>query len=95
MKKKTSFITPLDTYCYLRMAECLKNVGPIFYRMTKVILKDILHKNVFAYVDDIVVAIKKKRSQIEDLAKTFKNMREAQLKLNPENVCLTCRGERC
>jgi hypothetical protein len=52
--------------------------------MMKAILKDQICKNIFSYVDDIVVASKKKIAQIEDLAETFANMRGAQLKLNPE-----------
>jgi hypothetical protein len=79
-----SFIIPFGTYYYLRMPEGLKNASPMFCRMTKVILKDHMHKNVFAYDDDILVASKKKSTQIEDLAETFANMREAQLKLNLE-----------
>jgi hypothetical protein len=79
-----SFITPFSTYCYLRMPEGLKNAGPMFCRMTKAILRDQIHKNVFTCVDDIVVASKKKSTQIDDLAETFTNMRGAQLKLNPE-----------
>jgi hypothetical protein len=79
-----SFITSFSTYCYLRMPEGLKNAGPMFCRMTKAILRDQIHKNVFTYVDDIVVASKKKSTQIDDLAETFANMRGAQLKLNPE-----------
>jgi hypothetical protein len=41
------------------MPEGLKNVGPSFYRMMKVILKEQLERNVFAYVDDIVVMSRK------------------------------------
>jgi hypothetical protein len=83
-EEKTSFITPFVTYCYLRMPEGLKNIGPTFYRMMKVILKDQMQRNVFAYVDDIVVASRKKPNQIQDIVETFANMRQAQLKLNPE-----------
>jgi hypothetical protein len=43
---------------------------------------------VLSYVNDIVVASKKKASYISDLAKTFTNMHEAKLKLNPEKMCL-------
>jgi hypothetical protein len=39
---------------------------------------------VLSYVDDIVVASRKKDAYISDLAETFMNMREARLKLNPE-----------
>jgi hypothetical protein len=59
------------------MPEGLKNAGPTFYRMTKAILKDQICRNVFTYVDDIVVARKKKSTQIEDFTETFANMRGA------------------
>jgi hypothetical protein len=29
-KEKISFITPFETYCYLRMPEGLRNAGPTF-----------------------------------------------------------------
>jgi hypothetical protein len=66
------------------MHDGLKNVAPTFCRMIKAILKDQIGKNVFAYVDEIVVASKKKCTHIEDLAETFTNMRGAQLKSIPE-----------
>jgi hypothetical protein len=83
-EEKTSFIIPFGTYCYLRMLEGLRNVGPIFYRMTKAPLKDQVGTNVLSYVNDIVVASKKKASYISDLAETFANMHEARLKLTVE-----------
>jgi hypothetical protein len=45
--------------------------------MTKAILKHQMYGNVFTHVDDIVVASKKKATQIDDLAETFVNMRGA------------------
>jgi hypothetical protein len=68
---KTSFITPFGTYCYLRMPEGLKNVGPTFCRMMKAILKDQMQKTIFTYVDDIVVASRRKTTHIDDLAETL------------------------
>jgi hypothetical protein len=59
-EEKTSFITPFGTYCYLRLFKGLKNVIPTFCRMTKAILKDQMQRNVFAYVDDIMVASRQK-----------------------------------
>jgi hypothetical protein len=44
----------------MRMPEGIKNVGPTFCKMKKVILKDQMHINVFTYIDDIVLASKKK-----------------------------------
>jgi hypothetical protein len=76
--EKTSFITPFGTYCYLRMLEGVKNVGSTFCRMMKVILKEQLERNVFAYVDDIVVASRKRKTQLQDLVETFASMQRAQ-----------------
>jgi hypothetical protein len=50
-EEKISFITLLDTYCYLRMPEGLCNVGPTFYRMMKAALKDQVGRNVLSYID--------------------------------------------
>jgi hypothetical protein len=52
--------------------------------MTKAALKDQVGRNVFSYIDDIVVASKKKASYIAGLTETFANMHEAKLKLNPK-----------
>jgi hypothetical protein len=76
-EEQTSFIIPFGTYCYLRMLEGLKNAGLTICRMTKSILKEEMERNVFTYVNDIVVANRNHESQIQDLAKTFANMRRA------------------
>jgi hypothetical protein len=83
-EEKTSFITPFGTYCYLRMLKGLRNAGPMFCRMTKAALKDQVSRNILSYVDDIIVASKKKASYISNVTETFVNMREAKLKLNLE-----------
>jgi hypothetical protein len=46
-EEKTIFITPFNTYYYLRIPECIKNVGPTFCRMMKAILKEQMEINVF------------------------------------------------
>jgi hypothetical protein len=66
-QEKMSFNIPFGTYCYLRMAEGLKNARPTFSRMTKVTLKEPFKRNVFTYVDDIVVASRKMETQVQDL----------------------------
>jgi hypothetical protein len=73
-EEKTSFITPFETYFYLRMTEGLRNAGPTFYIMMKASLKDQVGRNVLSYIDDIVVVSKKKKNYIADLAGTFTNM---------------------
>jgi hypothetical protein len=83
-KASTSFITPFGTYCFIRMPEGLKNAGSTFSRLTKTVLESQVGRNIFTYVDDIVVASRNKEDHLADLAETFANMRDARLRLNPE-----------
>jgi hypothetical protein len=39
-EEKTSFITPFETYCYLRIPKGLNNAGPSFCRMMMATLKE-------------------------------------------------------
>jgi hypothetical protein len=93
-KEKTSFITPFKTYCYLKMPEGLHNIGPTFFRKTKAALKDQVGRNVLSYVNNIVIASKKRENYISNLTETFANMREAKLRLNKKNMCSESQGER-
>jgi hypothetical protein len=68
----------------MRMPEGLCNIGPTFSRMMKAALKDQVDRNIFSYVDNVIVASKEKASYISNMMETFTNMREAKLKLNPE-----------
>jgi hypothetical protein len=83
-KASTSFVTPFSTYCFIRMLEGLKNAGSTFSRLTKTVLESQVGRNIFTYVDDIVVASKNKEDHLADLTGTFANMRDARLRLNPE-----------
>jgi hypothetical protein len=83
-EEKTSFITPFGTFCYLRMPVGLYNAGPTFCRMTKATLKGQVSRSILCYINDIVVASRKKETYISDQVETFTNMHEARLKLNPE-----------
>jgi hypothetical protein len=66
------------------MPEGLKNAGPTFTKMTRVVFKPQIGRNIQAYVDDLVVKSNDRASHVNDLAETFANMRRAGLKLNPE-----------
>ena len=80
----TSFITPFGTYYFVRMVEGLRNAGTTFVRMTSIVLHEQIGKNLLTYVDDIVGKSKKRGDHIKDLQETFTNLKEANLKLNPE-----------
>jgi hypothetical protein len=83
-EENTSFITPFDTFCFVRMPEGLKNAGPTFTRMTGEVLKPQIGRNIQAYVDDLIIKSDEWSNHIRNLAKTFANMRRARPKLNPE-----------
>jgi beta-lactamase superfamily II metal-dependent hydrolase len=85
-EEKTSFITPFGTYCFVRMAEGLKNAGQSFSRMSSEVLAPQLRRNVLAYVDNIIVTSNKRQNHVADLAETFANLRAANLSLNPKNA---------
>jgi hypothetical protein len=67
-KASTSFITPFGMYCFIRMPEGLKNAGSAFSRLTKRVLESQVGRNIFTYMEDIVVASKNKEDHLADLA---------------------------
>src|SRR4051812_18476450 len=83
-EEKTAFITPCGTYCFIRMPFGLNNAGSTFARVVHIAFEPQIHRNVEAYMDDIVVKSKSKETLVQDLEETFQNLRKIQLKLNPE-----------
>ena len=65
---KTAFITPY------RASFGLKNAGATYQRAIQLCFADQLHRNVEAYVDDVVVKIKTHDQFITDLEETFNNL---------------------
>jgi hypothetical protein len=83
-EEKTAFITPCGMYCFVCIPFRLKSVGSTFARAVQIDFKPQLHRNIEAYMDDIVVKTKDKSSLIGDLEETFANLWKINLKLNPE-----------
>ncbi|SPT20207.1 unnamed protein product [Triticum aestivum] len=83
-EENTAFITPCGTYCFVRMPFGLKNAGSTFARVVHTAFEPQIHRNVEAYMDDIVVKSKDRATLIQDLDETFANLRKINLKLNPE-----------
>jgi hypothetical protein len=94
-EEKTSFITPFGTYCCLRMPKGLRNAGWTFCRMMKAALKDQVGRNILSYIDDIVVASKKKTSYISDLAGTFTICMNPDSSLTQRNAYLGSQEAKC
>ena len=57
-EEKTLFITPCGTYCFIRMPFGLKSAGSTFARAFQIGFEPQLHRNIEAYMDDIVVKTK-------------------------------------
>src|SRR5215216_2047914 len=83
-KEKTSFITPCGTYCFICMPFGLKSARSTFARAVQIGFEPQLHKNIEAYMDDIVGKTMDRATLIQDLEETFANLRKINLKLNPE-----------
>ena len=75
---KMVFITPDGIYCYKAMTFGLKNAGATYQRVIQKCLESQLHRNVEAYVDDVVIKTKTEDNFIADLAETFANLRAYQ-----------------
>ena len=66
-EEKRSFIIPCGTYYFVCMPFGLKSVGSTFTRTVLIGFEPQLHKNIEAYMDDIVVKTKDKATLIQDL----------------------------
>nr|CAB3503307.1 unnamed protein product [Digitaria exilis] len=66
----------------------LKNAGATYQRAIQGCLQDQLHRNVKAYVDDVVIKTRNPEDLIADLTETFDNLRKWLWKLNPAKCLL-------
>jgi hypothetical protein len=80
----TSFITPFGMYCYTTMPFGLRNTGATYQRCMNHVFGEHISWTVEAYVDDIVVKMRKASDLLSDLETTFKCLRAKGVKLNPE-----------
>ena len=61
----------------------LKKTGATYQRVIQLCLSDQLHRNVEAYVDDVIIKTKTQDQFITDLEETFNGLRRFRWKLNP------------
>jgi len=80
----TSFITPFGMYCYVTMFFGLRNARATYQRCMLHVFGERIGSTVEAYVDDIVVKLKKRGDLIQDVAIAFSCLRTNKIKLNPE-----------
>jgi hypothetical protein len=82
---KTTFIGTVGCgiYAYKTMSFKLKNAGATYQRAIQMCFADQLHRNVEAYVDDMVIKMRNSDDLIADLEETFSSLRRFRWKLNP------------
>jgi hypothetical protein len=73
-EKKTAFITPFGIFCYTKMAFGLKNGGATYQKCVHTVVESQIGRNIEAYIDDIVVKLRKRRDLLSDLEETFGNL---------------------
>jgi hypothetical protein len=80
---KIAFITPFGTYAYKTISFGLKNAGATYQRAIQMCFANQLHRNVEAYMDDVVIKTTNPDGLIADLEETFNSLRRFWWKLNP------------
>jgi hypothetical protein len=80
----TSFITPLEMFCYVTVPFGLRNAGATYQRCMQHVFGGHIGRTVEAYVDDIVVKTRKADDLVNDLRIAFDYLRANEVKLNPE-----------
>jgi hypothetical protein len=81
MKKKIAFITPFGIFCYTKMAFGLKNEGATYQKCVHIVLETQIGRNIKAYIDDIVMKLKKCGDLLNDLKETFDNLHKYKMML--------------
>jgi len=89
---KTAFMGGTANYCYRVMPFGLKNAGATYQRLMDRILAPMLGRNVYAYVDDMVVTSVEEKKHEEDLEELFATISKYRLKLNPEKCVFGVRA---
>ena len=87
-REKTSFITPLGTYCHKVMPFGLKNADATYQCPATTSLHDLIHKEVQVYVDDMIVKSKDYEGHMPALQKFFERIWFYKLRLNPKKCTL-------
>jgi hypothetical protein len=93
-EEKIMFITPFEILCYTKMVFGLKNRIATYQKGIQIILKTQIRKNVEAYIDDMVVKLKKRGDLLDYLKETFDNLHKYKKMLNPKKYVFGVSSEK-
>ena len=79
----TSFVTEKGIYCYKVMPFGLKNAGTTYQRLISKMFLRLMGVTVKAYIDDMVIKIRRARDHIQDTSEVFAILKTFRMKLNP------------
>lgn len=80
--EKTAVITPFGLFNHVNMPFGLKNAGATWQRFIDSVFRD--WKNVYAYIDDILITSKNEKTHEEDVRKVLQRLSDAGLRINPD-----------
>ncbi|EYC11418.1 hypothetical protein Y032_0050g1903 [Ancylostoma ceylanicum] len=87
-REKSSFTTPEGLYQFRVVPFGLSTSPAVFQRLMDAVLSDLLGKEVFCYIDDIMICTDTRERHIELLREVCKRMRKAGLKLKAKKCVL-------
>ncbi len=79
-REVTAFSTPTGHFEWLRMPFGLKSAPVTFQRMINTLFADMLGKDVYAYLDDLIICTKNGDTHLADLEVVLLKLKEAGLK---------------
>nr|XP_025641263.1 uncharacterized protein LOC112736141 [Arachis hypogaea] len=91
-QSKTAFITEHGNFCYRVMPFGLKNAGATYQRLMDKVFHHQIGRNMEIYVDDMVAKTKREKSHCEDLKEIFGQLRNYNMRLNPEKCAFGVKG---
>lgn len=83
-REKTAFSINNGKYEFTRLPFGLKNAPAIFQRALDDILRELIGKMCFVYVDDIIIFSKDEQSHLESIKKVFETLEQANMKIQLE-----------
>ena len=83
-RDKTAFSSQNETYRFCRLPFGLHNAPATFQRLMQLILRPVLGKQAFVFLDDVIVFSRSFQEHITDLDNVLSLIKEAGLKVSPE-----------